>query len=619
MRVHRIRTVTILAVAGCTIGVLVAGSATATATAAAKARPGTATRAWSNGATGALVSVGSPSTPFQPNLQAQPALAIDPVQPNLVAATGNDLADMQPCSQNASVNAAACSNPATPDGGGVFNFGVGMDGVYFSYNSGHSWTQPTYQGLTAAGCSPTVEPCTPVPGPIHTVPNYYENGLASAGDSSVAFGPVLRNGRFSWANGSRLYLSTTTNNLTGTAVAPPAIESANTVTVSHVDNPTPARVAVQSNWSDPVIVPKTQPATSLPTADQVWADNASSSPYFGNVYVCYNDFHFEASGAIPVYPTIAVSADGGQTWTTHHVARPIDSATQGYRLGCAIRTDSHGNVYTVFTHFSGAFPTDQTAGSEDMVTSTDGGATWTRPVVVTTMNTGCYYFDPVGFRCAEEGPGGTPNEPGPSLDIANGAPTGAGATNELVLDWSDGRFGQNHEATLLSYSTDRGRTWSAPAQVSLPGDRSLYSAVAISPDGSRLYVTYNAFTTPFSTTTLTPRLMHGVLRSAVIGWDGAPAYWTTNYVGAVGDARGTAMGGYNYEEFLGFYISAAATRYYGIGAWTDVSRTADCPAMDTWREAALQADDVITPTPWPLTECPPNFGNSDISSATTAP
>jgi len=610
MHVHRIRALTILAVAGCTAAALAAASPASHAMGAVA--PATAT--------GALISVASPSGQFERNLQAQPALAVDPVQPGILAATGYDLMDTETCSKEASITAGACALPATAAGGGIFNAGVGLSGVYFSFDSGHGWIQPTYHGLTAAGCDPTVEPCQAKPGPIHTVPNYYENGLTSFGDSSVAFGPVRRDGKFSWANGSRLYLSNIATNLTDTAIRPGSIDSTSTMTVSHIDDPTPARVAGQANWSDPVIVPKTEPAISVPTEDQVWADNASSSRYFGNVYMCYNDLYFPATGnVIPIYPTIAVSSDGGQTWTTHHVAAPIDSAKQGYRLGCSIRTDSHGEVYAVFTHLPGAFPSDQTAGSEDLVTSLNGGATWTKPVDIRNMNTGCYYFDPVGDRCAEEGPGGTPNEPGPSIDIANGAPTGAGATNEIALAWSDGRFGQNHEATLLSYSTDRAKTWSGPAQVSLPGDRALYSAVAIAPDGSRMYVTYNAFTTPFAATTSTPRLLHGVLLSAVIGPGGAPADWVTDYVGASGDARGTGLGEYNYEEFLGFYISAVATRGYGVGSWTDVSRTADCPAMDAWRESSVKAVNVVTPAPWPLTACPANFGNSDIWSATTAP
>src|SRR5215469_18512057 len=200
--------------------------------------------------TGALVSVGSPTGMHPENAQNEPALAVDPVSPNILAAGANDLVDMQPCSKQAATTAAACSFPL-----GTFNLGVGLEGVYFSFDSGHSWTQPTYQGLTAAGCSPTVEPCTPQPGPIHTIPNFFENGLRSRSDPGVAFGPVPKNGTFSYANGSRLYLSTLATNLTDTKITQGGINSNFAITVSHIDNPTPARVADQSNWSNPVFVP----------------------------------------------------------------------------------------------------------------------------------------------------------------------------------------------------------------------------------------------------------------------------------------------------------------------------------------------------------------------------
>src|SRR5215813_13435987 len=109
--------------------------------------------------TGALVTVGSPTGIHPRNAQNEPALAVDPTAPNILAAGANDLVDMQPCSQQASTTAGACSFPL-----GTFNLGVGLTGVYFSFNSAHSWIQPTYQGLTAADCSPTAEPCTPQPG-----------------------------------------------------------------------------------------------------------------------------------------------------------------------------------------------------------------------------------------------------------------------------------------------------------------------------------------------------------------------------------------------------------------------------------------------------------------------
>jgi hypothetical protein len=401
-------------------------------------------------ATGALVSVGSPVGLHPRNAQNEPALAVDPVRPNILAAGANDLVDMQPCSRQASTTAGACSFPL-----GTFNLGVGLTGVYFSFNSGHSWVQPSFQGLTAAGCDPTAEPCTPQVGPIHTVPNFFENNLRSRSDPGVAFGPVPKNGKFSYANGARLYLSTLATNLTDTKIQRGGINSNFAITVSHIDDLTPAGVADQSSWSGPVFVPAHIAAAGL-DKEQVWADNASSSQFFGNVYVCYSDFHSLSRGNnFALFPSVAVSTDGGVTWKAHHVAPPTTAVPQGFRQGCTVRTDSHGNVFAFFTHFSETSNT----GAQTLVTSSTGGATWGQPVDFMQMNDACFFVDPVAGRCNMEGPAGARTDlmAMPSVDIANGAPTGAGATNEIVDVWSDGRFGQGHEVALLSFSTDGGQ------------------------------------------------------------------------------------------------------------------------------------------------------------------
>src|SRR5215467_2501261 len=104
-----------------------------------------------------------------------------------------------------------------------------------------------------------------------------------------------------------------------------------------------------------------------------------------------------------------------------------------------------------------------------------------------------------------------------------------------------------------------------------------------------------------------------------IGAGGAPTGWTTEFTGATGDARGTAQGRILYNEFLGDYAYAIGARTYGAGVWTDVPNTADCPAMDAWRQASFTAGHRVFPAPSPIGDCPANFGNSDISSATTAP
>jgi hypothetical protein len=213
--------------------------------------------------------------------------------------------------------------------------GVGGSG------SGHSWIQPTYHGLTAAGCDPTAEPCTPQPGAIRTIPNYFENGLRSRSDPGVAFGPVLKNGTFSYDNGTRLYYATLATNLTDTRIQRGGINSTTAITVSHIDNLTAARVADQSNWSKPYFVPANISASAGLDKEQVWADNAATSPFFGRVYVCYTDFHsFSRGSNFAQFPMIAVSADGGLTWKTHSVAPP--TTVKSNFQGCTVRTDRRG-------------------------------------------------------------------------------------------------------------------------------------------------------------------------------------------------------------------------------------------------------------------------------------
>jgi hypothetical protein len=130
-------------------------------------------------------------------------------------------------------------------------------------------------------------------------------------------------------------------------------------------------------------------------------------------------------------------------------------------------------------------------------------------------------FDGTGNRCVEDGLAVARNDlsASPSVSIANGAPTGTGATNQIVNAWADGRDGLNHEHVLFSTSTGGGLpgTWSAPRAIETsPTDRGYYAAPAISPTGSDVWVVYNAFTTPFRTNTTSPRGLVGVVEHAPI-------------------------------------------------------------------------------------------------------
>src|SRR4051812_9407831 len=282
------------------------------------------------------VTAGSPPSPFSQNKQNEPAIAIDAAHPNVLVAASNDEIDMEACNAG---DDTTC--PFTP--------GVGVSGVYFSFDSGTNWTQPTYTGLTGRNCLGVVgnsDPgCTPTIGPIGTLPHYFENGLASDGDPAVAFGPRQdASGRFSWAAGSRLYYANLTSNF-GATRDEQAFKGFEAIAVSRTDNVQAAAAGDKAAWRPPVIISR-QSGTTFSDKEQIWADNVSSSPFFGTVYTCWASFRGQTKGnAAPAPLVVAVSHDGGDTWRERQITSAANNSQRNPLDGCTIRTDSAGNAY----------------------------------------------------------------------------------------------------------------------------------------------------------------------------------------------------------------------------------------------------------------------------------
>ncbi len=541
-----------------------------------------------------LVSNGSPTGPFSQTKQNEPAMAIDANHPNIVVAGSNDEIDEEACNAG---NPTRCP----------FTAGIGVSGFYYSNDSGKSWTQPTYTGWTARNClGPAI--CAAAAGSIGTLPWYFENGLVSDGDPALAFGPKPGSNGFSWTNGSRLYYANLTANFPGTQT----FKGFEAIGVSRTDDAAAAAAGNKNAWMPPVLV-SMQSQTTFSDKEQVWADNASSSPFFGNVYICWASFRGQekSPNAAPAPMLVAVSSDGGATWTQQLVSPAANNRNVNPMDGCTVRTDSKGNAYV--------FGIAKSAGSapfEFMSTSSDGGATWSSqtPVVGPVNQPGV--FDPVLGRPTIDGIAGARSDlaPAPSVDIANGAPDGSGATDRIVMSYVSGTIDNIH--VFFTESADRGATWSSSRAVETGSlDRGYYTAPAISPNGTDVYVVYNAFTTPYRNDTSSPRTLVGVFLHAKVGASGTGAF-TEVHRGASGDPRASSQNNL-LGEFLGDYVYAAATRTYGTAVWNDTRNAVDCPAIDAWR-MSLRVGPVLA-RPAPQADCPSlTFGNSDIFGFTTA-
>lgn len=544
--------------------------------------------------------------PFPRDAENEPTLTLDRNTMRkgpLLVAGGNDYHDQTTCT-----GFTACS----------FKEGVGISGVYFS--DGGTWHAASYSGDVA----PTG---TVTSGTIRTLPNFTKRQW-SFGDPGLAAGPVPGSGAqpFAWKNGTRIYYVT---------LAATSLDS-RSIVVSRADNAVPDAIP-QPAWKPPVSISGQTPSPDKPA---IWVDNAAGSPRFGTVYACWTTSEGDARRI-----AFSRSKDGGTIWT----APILVSSSEGAH-GCTIRTDSGGSVY-VFWEWSRPTPKeakfatvcrDLFKAAIQMARSPDG-MQFPGPVNVASVHEAGRY-DPRQKRCTVDGAAGARTNTFPSIDIANGAPTGHGP-DTIAVAWNDGLAPV--ERVLVRTSHNLGATWSPPLDVTratvAPGakvrDRPAFPAVALSPRGDYLYVVYNAFLQGWQKTTSTERLMQGVMRVAALSKleaDPAGAKWG-EVRGAPGDVRGSsgfAEGKRDEQgerpgveaEFLGDYSAVAATNTVAYGAWTDASAAVHCGAVDSYRQTLIKGgspkfgnlSELCTKTPVPGVATK-RFGNTTLCGASITP
>src|SRR5260370_7840772 len=73
------------------------------------------------------------------------------------------------------------------------------------------------------------------------------------------------------------------------------------------------------------------PISTFSDKSQIWADNAQTSPFFGNVYVCWASFRSNSHGqALPTPLTVARSADVAGPWVQPPLGPSTDNGITGH-------------------------------------------------------------------------------------------------------------------------------------------------------------------------------------------------------------------------------------------------------------------------------------------------
>jgi hypothetical protein len=200
-------------------------------------------------------------------------------------------------------------------------------------------------------------------------------------------------------------------------------------------------------WGSPVAVHRT--TSEFDDKESIVADTRTDSPFRGRLYVGWDSSNNQSQ---PI--RFSHSDDGGGSFTP-----AVTISNQGANLGVVPLVGPEGVVYATWTSFT------QLSATLMIARSTDGGETWSDPVVIAEAQSAGVE----GSRTGE-------NIPAAAIDPRNGT---------LYVVWQDDRFSPGVDQVVLSISTDGGETWSAPRLVSDgPRDAPNFTpAVAVNANG----------------------------------------------------------------------------------------------------------------------------------------
>ena len=374
---------------------------------------------------------------------------------------------------NAEVEPSVAVNPANPqnviglwqqdrwNNGGAHGLVAG-----FSFNGGLSWGETT---LPFSSCAPNaiLDPFTGAP-------------YGRASDPWVSIGPD--------GTAYAVALLATNNTIAG-------MNDTGVATVTSTDG--------GKTWGNQRLLKSDKGTTPIFEVTQFFNDKESITAdpiHAGTAYVVWDRLagpsqspdaalHARAFRG-PVW--FSKTSDGGQTWTGTRAI--FDPGQNSQTIGNIIVVNRQtGVLYDFFELFSttGSPKFTPRGISVAVISSSDGGSTWSKAKVIATQRT-VDDFAPNTGALLRTGAG----LPAAAVDAANG---------NLYVVWEDALFTAGaFNQVVISTSTDGGSTWSSPAVVSNPNGKPAFTPeVAVNAAGV-VGVTYYDFRNPDGMTTGQP-------------------------------------------------------------------------------------------------------------------
>ncbi|MEA2557613.1 MAG: hypothetical protein QOG88_1151 [Actinomycetota bacterium] len=189
----------------------------------------------------------------------------------------------------------------------------------------------------------------------------------------------------------------------------------------------------------------------------ITVDNSSTSPREGTIYVAFDHTGGNKRNAV----FVASSTDGGRSFSAPKQASQVTNGNNG-GIGANPYVSPNGDVHVAWQ--------DWVDSAVETSTSTDGGATWGRTVIIQPTAAAFELALPsISSRAALL-------SPSCDTDISSGPYRGT-----LYCSWFDGSISQGTDV-LVSSSSDDGATWSEPLQVNhiSTGDQ-YYQWLAVDP------------------------------------------------------------------------------------------------------------------------------------------